>query len=69
MGGQLSKTEGKTLHYNVTAETWLLGEDLGQLKIDGAVDLNFPLFGDTVTLAAKGFFHRNNPTFYYRHYH
>ena len=69
VGGQLSKTEGKTLHYNVTAETWLLGEDLGQLKIDGAVDLNFPLFGDTVTLAAKGFFHRNNPTFYYHHYH
>ena len=69
VGGQLSKTGGKTLHYNVTAETWLLGEDLGQLKIDGAVDLNFPLFGDTVTLAAKGFFHRNNPTFYYRHYH
>ena len=69
VGGQLSKTEGNTLHYNVTAETWLLGEDLGQLKIDGAVDLNFPLFGDTVTLAAKGFFHRNNPTFYYRHYH
>ena len=69
VGGQLSKTEGKTLHYNVTAETWLLGEDLGQLKIDGAVDLNFPLFGDTVTLAAKGIFHRNNPTFYYRHYH
>lgn len=69
VGGQLSKTDGKTLHYNVTAETWLLGEDLGQLKIDGAVDLNFPLFGDTVTLAAKGFFHRNNPTFYYRHYH
>lgn len=69
VGGQLSKTEGKTLHYNVTAETWLLGEDLGQLKIDGAVDLNLPLFGDTVTLAAKGFFHRNNPTFYYRHYH
>lgn len=69
VGGQLSKTEGKTLHYNVTAETWLLGKDLGQLKIDGAVDLNFPLFGDTVTLAAKGFFHRNNPTFYYRHYH
>ena len=69
VGGQLSKTEGKTLHYNVTAETWLLGEDLGQLKIDGAVDLNFPLFGDTVTLAAKGFFQRNNPTFYYRHYH
>ncbi|MBR5918449.1 MAG: hypothetical protein IKZ83_00900, partial [Prevotella sp.] len=31
--------------------------------------VNFPLFGDTVTLAARGFLHRLNPTFYYRHYH
>ena len=69
VGAQLAKTEGKTLHYCVTAETWLLGEDLGQLKVDAAVDLNFRLFGDTVTLAAKGFFHRNNPSFYFRHYH
>ena len=51
------------------AEAWLLGEDAGQLKIDANIDLNFRLFGDTVTLAARGFFHRLNPTFYYRHYH
>lgn len=69
IGGQISKTQGKTLHYNVTAETWLTGEDAGQLKIDANVDLNFPLFGDTVTLAAKAFFYNLNPTFYYRHYH
>ncbi len=69
IGGQLQKTQGHTLHYDVVAETWLTGEDAGQLKIDGSVDVNFPLFGDTVTLCAKGFFHHLNPTFYYRHYH
>lgn len=69
IGGQLSKTAGKTLHYDVTAETWLVGEDVGQLKIDASADVNFPLFGDTVTLMARGFFKRMNPTFYYRHYH
>ena len=69
IGGQLSKTAGKTLHYDVTAETWLVGEDAGQLKIDASADVNFPLFGDTVTLMARGFFKRMNPTFYYRHYH
>ncbi|MBR1468817.1 MAG: putative porin [Prevotella sp.] len=69
IGGQLSKTQGKTLHYNALVEAWLLGEDAGQLKIDGGIDVNFPLFGDTVTLSARGFFHRLNPTFYYRHYH
>lgn len=69
IGGQLSKTAGKTLHYDVTAETWLVGEDAGQLKIDATADVNFPLWGDTVTLIARGFFKRTNPTFYYRHYH
>ena len=69
IGGQISKTQGNTLHYNATAETWLVGEDAGQLKIDATIDLNFPLFGDTVTLAASGFLYHQNPTFYYRHYH
>ena len=69
VGGQISKTQGRTLHYNLAAETWLAGEDIGQLKIDFSTDLNFPLFGDTVTLAAKAYFYRLNPTFYQRHYH
>lgn len=68
-GAQLSKKQGKTFHYDAIAETWLTGEDTGQLKIDGSADLNFKLFGDTLTLTANGFFYRLNPTFYYRHYH
>ena len=69
IGAQLSKAQGKTFHYNATAETWLTGEDAGQLKLDVSADLNFKLFGDTLSLTANGFFHRLNPTFYYRHYH
>ena len=69
IGAQLSKAQGKTFHYNATAETWLTGEDAGQLKFDASADLNFKLFGDTLSLTANGFFHRLNPTFYYRHYH
>jgi hypothetical protein len=69
IGGRISKTQGKTLHYNLTAETWLVGKDFGQLKVDFSTDLNFPLWGDTVHLAAKGYLHRLNPTFYERNYH
>ena len=69
IGGQLIKTQGQTLHYRAKAETWLIGEDAGQLKIDASADLNFRLFRDTVTLAARGFLYRLNLTFYYRHYH
>ena len=69
VGGRLSRTQGQTLHFGLDAETWLIGEDAGQLKLDFNTDLNFPLFGDTVRLAAKAFFHRLNPTFFERHYH
>ena len=69
IGGKLAKTQGQTLHYNLMAEAWLVGEDAGQLKVDFATDLNFPLFGDTVQVAANAFFYRLIPTFYQRRYH
>jgi len=69
IGGLLSKTQGKTLHFNLKAEAWVVGEDAGQLKLDFDTDLNFRLFGDTVRLAAKAYLHRLNPTFYQRRYH
>ena len=69
VGGQIVKTQGRTLHYNLQAETWIAGEDFGQLKVDFSTDLNFRLWGDTVTLAAKAYFYRLVPTFYQRNYH
>lgn len=69
IGGQLQKTMGRTLHYNLLAETWIVGEDAGQLKLEGSTDLNFALLGDTVRLAAKAYFYRLNPTFYERTFH
>lgn len=69
IGGQLDKRQGQTLHYSLTAETWLLGEDFGQLHFDADADINMPLLGDTLTVAAKGFSHRDNPSFYLRHFH
>lgn len=69
IGGQMSRTQGKAFHYNVTAETWLLGDDQGQVKVDASAELNFPFLGDTVSLAAKGFFHNERPNYYLRHFH
>lgn len=69
VGGQLNKTQGSLLHYNIVGETWLSGEDAGQLKLDATADLNFRLFNDTVRLGARAYFYRLNPTFYYRHFH
>ncbi len=69
VGGKLSKTQGKTLHYNLGAEAWVVGPDAGSLKLDFATDVNFSLFGDTVQLAAKAFFYRLTPTFFQKQYH
>lgn len=69
VGGQLSKTEGHLLHYNAIFETWLTGEDAGQIKLDGSADLNVKILGDTAQLAVKAYLHRLNPTFYQRHFH
>ena len=69
IGGQLQKTMGRTLHYNLLAEAWIAGEDAGQMKLEGSTDLNFAFMGDTVRLAAKAYMHRLNPTFYERKFH
>lgn len=68
MGGQLSKTQGSMFHYNATGEFAIAGYNAGEIHIDGGLDLNFPLFKDTMTLATTGFYHHEKPSFYYRHY-
>lgn len=57
VGGQLLKTLGRALHYDVSAEAWLEGDESGQFKVDGHADYNFPLLGDTVRLDAYAFLH------------
>ncbi len=68
IGGQLNKTQGKTLHYNAIGEFGVAGINAGEIRVNGGFDLNFPLFKDTMTLAASGFYHHEKPSFYYRHY-
>lgn len=69
VGGQLSKTQGNTLHFNVLAEAWIAGVDKGDYTIDFSTDLNFPLFGDTVQLAASAYLYKCYPVFYMGNYH
>ena len=69
IGGQFSKTQGKTLHFNLFAETWLAGANAGKLHLDFSTDVNFKFLGDTVRLAANAYFHRNTPRFFQTKYH
>ena len=69
VGGLLSKTQGHTFHFNVGAEIGVAGADPGKMNLNFSTDLNFPLFGDTVRLAAKAQFTRQTPTYFVRNFH
>ncbi len=69
IGAQLSKTQGRTLHFNLAGELGVTGYDAGALAVDFNTDVNFALLGDTVQLAAKAFFRRTKPRFFQEQYH
>ncbi len=68
IGGQMSKTQGKTFHFNLGAEFGMTGLDAGSLALDFNTDVNFRLLGDTVRLAAKAYFHRTAPSFFHENF-
>lgn len=70
LGGQLIKQQGSLFHYLATAEFFVLGEDLGSIKIDGTGDMKLRLGKrDSLNVNLKAFYHLTNPTFLQRHYH
>ena len=69
VGGRLSKTQGHTFHFNAEAELGVIGDEMGNIQLDFDTDLNFPLFGDTVRLAAKASFSRKKPKFFLDNFH
>ncbi len=69
VGGQLSRTQGDVFHFNLAAELGVTGMNSGGIKIDFNTDLNFKLFGDTLTLAGKAYFHRLVPSAFMTNYH
>lgn len=69
VGGVINKTSGSLLHYNVTGEVYVLGPNLLDYNVDGRGDLNFRLRRDTVAVQLHAYIKRQDPGFFYHHYH
>lgn len=69
IGGQISKTQGNTFHFNASAEFGMTGMDQGKMDLNFSTDVNFPLFGDTVRLAAKAAFNRIVAPYFMENFH
>ena len=69
IGGQLLKTQGRMLHYNVSGEFWIDKDDIGQFHVDGNADINLPFLNDTMQVQANAFVHHDVPRFYDNTWH
>lgn len=69
IGGQILRSQGTAVHYNLDAEFVLAGANSGQFELTGHAEVNIPLLKDTAQVALNAYIKNTNPSFYFRHYH
>jgi hypothetical protein len=70
IGGELARTKGKLLHFNVNAEVFLTGQKVGDLTVDGRTNWEFRLGKkDSLLFDVKAMIKNEKPDFFFRHYH
>lgn len=69
VGGQLIRTQGTMIHYDLNGEFTIVGERLGEFKITGRGELNLPIMGDTAQVVLNALVQNKKPSYYIRHYH
>lgn len=68
VGAQLTRQQGRIINYDATAEIGVVGDAAGEIKINGNIYTNIPLFGDTVSVKAYGTFENVSPPLLYQQY-
>lgn len=70
IGGELARTQGKLLHFNVNSEFYLMGKKVGDLTVDGRTNWEFRLGKrDSLLIDVKAMIKNEKPDFFFRHYH
>ncbi len=69
IGGEISKKDGRLLHYNVNGEICLIGENVGDFNINGQGDMNLRLGKkDSIALVVNAHVRNQKPTYLLQHY-
>jgi hypothetical protein len=69
VGGVLSKNQGELLRYNIKGELTFLGQNAGDMLLEGNLSSYFNLFKQKINLQAHGFVKRNDPSNFLTFYH
>ena len=69
VGAELSKVNGRTIHYNANGELCLVGTNVGNFNIEAEGDLNIPLGKkDTASLVVRAKIQNQKPSYLMRNY-
>ncbi len=69
VGGQIIRTQGRYLHYNIQGVFNLEGDEAGDFHLHGQGELNLPLLGDTAHVVLNALLSHEHPNPYYETYH
>ena len=69
VGGQIIRTQGHLIHYNVDATLVAAGTNIGEFDVSGHGELNIPLLGDTAQVAVNAKVSSTTTTYNMEHYH
>lgn len=68
VGGRLERTQGTILRYAADAKFGLIGQAAGEIDINGRIETNIRMLGDTVRLEAHGAFSNLAPSWMLKEY-
>lgn len=69
VGGELSSRSTDFLTYYAFGELGVVGDDIGEFRVNGHVQTNFKLFGKEASVKALGRIENTTPAFFQRHYY
>ncbi|MCD7978585.1 MAG: putative porin [Tannerellaceae bacterium] len=69
VGAELAKTQGELFTFNARGELAVIGDDLGELRVEGDIRSQFPLLKREASVKASGYIKNLTPAFYQRHNH
>ncbi len=69
VGGHLERKTGENLSFSADAKTVILGDEIGDIKINGRIELNHKLFRKDAELGADVTVSALTPSFFMENYH
>lgn len=69
IGAEISKRMGTLLTYNARGELAVIGDDIGEFRINGELQTKFKLFKKDASIRAYGYIKNARPAYYIRTFH